>query len=399
MQRPKDTPPSSLFEIARYFLTLGATGFGGPVALANYMRADLVDARRWLDEAEYDEGLAIATACPGPLAYQLGIYCGYVLRGAPGAVVAALAFAAVPFVMVCVAAYLYVRYAGAWETRALFYGIAPVVVALIVKACWNLGRKTLGRDAAAWGFFAAALALTLAIQRELAALFVAAGTLGIFVFGRDTTEPGKRRIEGYKVRSTALPVIGAAAMSGLAGAGTVAALFLFFFKTGLLVFGSGLVIVPFLKTYVVDQYHWLSNRQFLDAVAVGMISPGPVVITATFVGFLLKGLPGAFAATIGIFLPPFGFTVLATPLLRRYRANARVRGFLRGVTVAVVGVLAGTVYLVGRSVVGDAITATLAAGSLLLATRARLPDQALVGLGAAVGLIAYPLLRPEWMLR
>lgn len=390
---------ASLLDVARYFLTLGATGFGGPVALANYMRADLVDARGWLDEAEYDEGLAIATACPGPLAYQLGIYCGYVVRGVPGAVVAALAFAAAPFVIVCLAAYLYVRFAGAWETRALFYGVAPVVVALIVKACWNLGHKTLGRDAAAWGFFAAALALTLAVQRELAILFVVAGALGIVVFGRDATGSAAQRIDKYKLRSTAAPIVGVVGVSSLVGAGTLAALFLFFFKTGLLVFGSGLVIVPFLKTYVVDQYHWLSNRQFLDAVAVGMISPGPVVITATFVGFLLKGLPGAFAATVGIFLPSFGFTVLATPLLRRYRTNPRVRGFLRGVTVAVVGVLAGTVYLVGRNAVGDALTAILAGGTLLLAMRGRLPDQVLVGLGAAAGMITYPLLRPEWILR
>ncbi len=389
----------SLLDIVRYFLTLGATGFGGPVALANYMRADLVEARRWLDDAEYDEGLAIATACPGPLAYQLGIYCGYVLRGVPGAIAAALAFAAAPFVLVCAAAYLYVRYAGAWETRALFYGVAPIVVALIVKACWNLGRKTLGRDPAAWGFFVAALALTLAVQRELALLFVAAGVFGTLVFGRNSAERGKPRSEAHKLRSTTVPLIAVVSSAGFAGAGTVAALFLFFFKTGLLVFGSGLVIVPFLKAYVVDQYHWLSNRQFLDAVAVGMISPGPVVITATFVGFLLKGLPGALAATAGIFLPPFGFTVLATPLLRKYRSNARVRGFLRGVTVAVVGVLAGTVYFVGRSAVGDWLTLTLAAGSLLLAIRGRLPDQLLVGLGAVVGLIAYPHLRPEWVLR
>jgi chromate transporter len=389
----------SLLDIVRYFLTLGATGFGGPVALANYMRADLVEARRWLDDAEYDEGLAIATACPGPLAYQLGIYCGYVLRGVPGAIAAALAFAAAPFVLVCAAAYLYVRYAGEWETRALFYGVAPIVVALIVKACWNLGRKTLGRDPVAWGFFVSALALTLAVQRELALLFVAAGVLGTLVFERNSAECGKPRGEAHKMRSTTVPLIAVVSSAGFAGAGTVAALFLFFFKTGLLVFGSGLVIVPFLKAYVVDQYHWLSNRQFLDAVAVGMISPGPVVITATFVGFLLKGLPGALAATTGIFLPPFGFTVLATPLLRKYRSNARVRGFLRGVTVAVVGVLAGTVYFVGRSAVGDWLTLALAAGSLLLAIRGRLPDQLLVGLGAVVGLIAYPHLRPEWVLR
>lgn len=388
----------SLVGIAAYFLKLGATGFGGPVALANYMRGDLVEERRWLSAVDYDEGLAIATACPGPLAYQLGIYCGYVLRGIPGATVAALAFAAAPFALVTVAAYLYVNFSGAWETRALFYGVGPVVVALIVKTCWNLGHKTLGRDVRAWIFFGLALILTLAVQRELALLFVAAGIAGIFVFSRGGPRNVPSTVQAVKIQSTAIPIV-AIAVIGAAGLGTTAALFVFFFKTGLFVFGSGLVIVPFLKAYVVDQYHWLSNREFLDAVAIGMISPGPVVITATFIGFLLKGFVGALAATAGIFLPPFGFTVLATPMLRKHRSNVRVRGFLQGVTVAVVGVLAGTTYLVARSAIGDWITLAIAVLALLLAMRGRIPDQLLVALGAAIGLTAYPLMQPGWTLR
>ena len=395
-------PRPTLSAIAIYFLTLGATGFGGPVALANYMRTDLVEQRAWLSEDEYDEGLAIATACPGPLAYQLGIYCGYVFRGFAGASVAAIAFAAAPFALVCLAAYAYVHFSALWETRALFYGIGPIVVALILKACWNLGRKTLARDYPAWAFFAAALILTLALQRELTALFLIAGILGIFVFrgkpdGAVQEKPRAPHDEPVRLRSSALPLL-AVVVAGTMSVGTIVALFWFFFKTGLLVFGSGLVIVPFLKAYVVDQYHWLSDRQFLDAVAVGMISPGPVVITATFVGFLLGNLPGAVAATVGIFLPPFGFTVLGTPLLRRYRSNRHVRGFLRGVTVTVVGVLAGTTYLVGRSTIGDLNTALVASIALFLAMRTKVPDQVLVIAGALVGLVAYPLLRPAWAL-
>jgi len=366
------------------------------------MRTDLVERRAWLSEAEYDEGLAIATACPGPLAYQLGVYCGYVFRGLAGACVVALAFAAAPFVLVCIAAYLYVHFSAAWETRALFYGVGPVVVALIVKACWNLGRKTLARDYPAWAFFTAALILTLALQRELTALFLAAGILGIFVFSIKPNEPAigspkSAEAPPLQLRASTLPLLAVGIGSAL-GAGTIGVLFVFFFKTGLLVFGSGLVIVPFLKAYVVDQYHWLSNRQFLDAVAVGMISPGPVVITATFVGFLLGSLPGAIAATVGIFLPPFGFTVLGTPLLRKYRSNRHVRGFLRGVTVAVVGVLAGTTYLVGRSTIGDWVTVFVAGIALFVAMRTKVPDQVVVAFGAVVGLVAYPLLRPEWVM-
>jgi len=172
----------SLGDLARYFLRLGALGFGGPVALANAMRRDLVEARGWLTEGEYDDGLAIAAACPGPLAYQLGVYCGYIRHGVAGGLAAAVSFALVPFVLVTSIAWLYTRLAGAWQIRALFYGIAPVVVSLILKACWNLGRKTLRRDWIAWAFFAVACAVTLAVERELTVLFLIAGGLGALVF-------------------------------------------------------------------------------------------------------------------------------------------------------------------------------------------------------------------------
>lgn len=388
-------PRPSTGELALYFLRLGALGFGGPVALANAMRRDLVESRGWLTEAEYDDGLAIAAACPGPLAYQLGVYCGYLRQGVAGGLAAAAGFALVPFLLVTSVAWLYVRLADSWALRALFYGVAPVVVALILEACWNLGRKTLRRDRLAWLFFAVAAAVTLAVERELTALFVVAGALGAFVFAPpsgaaapDTDAAGRRESarRGRAANGAAL-VPGAAVLGGTSA--LAARIFLFFFKTGLLVFGSGLVIVPFLKTYVVDQYHWLDNRQFLDAVAIGMISPGPVVITATFVGFLLDGWAGAAAATLGMFAPAVLLTILATPLLLRYGRSRRLRGFIRGVTVAVVGVLAGTTALVAKTAVVDWTTAAMAAASLLAVTRwRRLPQPLLVALGGAAGLAA-----------
>lgn len=389
------------FDIALYFLRLGALGFGGPVALANHMRADLVDQRRWLTPQEYDEGLAIATACPGPLAYQLGIYCGFILRGLEGAIAAAISFAVAPFVIVVVAGWFYVRYESAWEVRALFYGVGPVVVALIVKACWNLAQKTIKSDVLAWAVAAIACAITLVVQRELTIIFVVAGILGIFLFARrPTSTPGAADPSMTKpVISRAVAPIFAALPLGL-GAVVPMQLFWFFFRTGLLVFGSGLVIVPFLKAYVVDQYHWLDERQFLDSVAIGMMTPGPVVITATFVGYLMSGLGGAFGATLGIFSPSFIFTVAGTPLLRRYRSNARLQGFVRGVTVAVVGVLIGTSYLVGKSAIGDLLTIALGIGALAAALFVKkLPDPLLVALGAVIGLAAYPVLQPQWLLR
>lgn len=393
-------PRPSVVDIILYFLRLGALGFGGPVALANHMRADLVDTRRWISPQEYDEGLAIATACPGPLAYQLGIYCGYVLRGLGGAIAAAIAFAVAPFIIVVVAGWFYVRYENAWEVRGLFYGVGPVVVALIVKACWNLAQKTIKKDVLAWAMAAVACAITLVVQRELTVIFVAAGIVGIFLFARPGTPSlggGTRPAKPVVSRSVS-PLFGALA---LGGSGVLPLqLFWFFFRTGLLVFGSGLVIVPFLKAYVVDQYHWLGERQFLDSVAIGMMTPGPVVITATFVGYLMSGLAGAFAATVGIFSPSFLFTVIGTPLLRRYRSNSRLQGFVRGVTVAVVGVLVGTSYLVGRTAIGDVLTIVLGCGALASALfLKRVPDALLVACGAAIGLIAYPILQPQWLLQ
>ncbi len=385
-------------QLIGYFMRLGLLGFGGPVALANSMRRDLVEEREWLDEKEYDEGLAIATACPGPLAYQLAVYCGFIRFGLAGALGVAVAFAIGPFILVTVAAAAYVRFSATWQLRALFYGIAPVIVSLIVKGCWNLGGKTLKRDRWAWTIAAAVASLTIIYRKELALAFLAAGAIGIFVFSA-----AARKRSGLV--STPSPNTGNSLLSGIwifgaIGTSSALSLFVFFFKTGLLVFGSGLVIVPFLKAYVVDQYRWLSDRQFLDSVAIGMISPGPVVITATFVGYLLRGIAGAFSATCGIFAPSVLFTVAATPLLRRHRANPHLQGFIRGVTAAVVGALVGTTVLVGQSAIGDALTVGIGIASLAVILRwKRVPEPVLVLLAGAIGLIAYPWLAPAWLLR
>jgi chromate transporter len=377
--------------LSRYFLMLGLTGFGGPVALANHMRRDLVDERHWVSEAEYEDGVAIATICPGPLAYQLGVYCGYVRFGIGGAVTAALSFALAPFLIVIAFSALYTQFAGSWIVRAVFYGVAPVIVALILKASWQLGRKTLKADAVSWGFAAVAAVLTVALQRELASLFLGAGLLGCLWFsrGKETSPPPPPAKPG----AGTLLVLGGAWLQAPA-----TKLFVFFFKTGLLVFGSGLVIAPFLKAYVVDDYHWLNDRQFLDAVAVGMITPGPVVITATFVGYLLDGFAGAAAATAGIFMPSVLLTIIAAPLLRRYRRNPYVQGFVRGIVAAVVGALLGTTVLVARTAVGDVFTAVAALVGLAIVLKwNRFPEPLVVLSAAAAGLAVYPWLQPAWL--
>ncbi|MFY9883754.1 MAG: chromate efflux transporter [Candidatus Cybelea sp.] len=380
------TRDASLGAFVWYFFRLGLTGFGGPVALANYMRRDLVEKYGWIGADEYDEGLAIATACPGPLAYQLGVYCGYITHGVFGALGVALAFAAAPFAIVVAVAALYVRFGSTWQLRAIFYGVGPVVIAIVVRSCRDLGRKTLRGEWLAYTFAIVACAITIAVQQELIALFSLAGALGIIAFNR----PPPARAESAAARgSTDLRLRSIAPIvAGTYSSVAVPKLFWFFFKTGLLVFGSGLVVVPFLKAYVVDQYHWISNQAFVDAVAVGIVSPGPVVITATFVGYLTGSLAGALAATVGIFTPSLIFVLLGTPLLRRYRNNGRLQGFVRGITVAVVGVLLGTSYLVARSTIHDLFgLIVLTAALVLLYSKWKVPEAALVGGGALCGLV------------
>jgi len=377
----------TLSRLAAYFLRLGATGFGGPVALANHMRRDLVEGRGWISESEYEDGMAVATVCPGPLAYQLGVYCGYVRFGARGALTVALAFALAPFLIVTAFAALYTRFSGSWELRALFYGVAPVIVALILKASWQLGRKTLKTDAVGWALAIAAAFTTAVLQKELVVLFIGAGVLGSLWWSRGQPPLKPTGASG------ALLAFGGAGMQAPA-----AKLFLFFFKTAFLVFGSGLVIAPFLKAYVVDQYHWLDDRQFLDAVAVGMITPGPVVITATFVGFLLDGLAGAGAARAGIFAPSVLLTLIAAPLLKRYRQNPYVQGFVKGVVAAVVGALLGTTVLVARTAIGDVFTAAAALIALAVVLRwNKLPEPLVVLAAAVTGLLVFPWLQPVWI--
>jgi chromate transporter len=282
-----------------------------------------------------------------------------------------------------------VHFGSTWQLRGIFYGVGPVVIAIIARSCWDLGRKTLRQEWLAYTFAAIACTITIVVQQELIALFLIAGAIGIFLFNRQTPPSAEVPAEATEsppqaqVRLLSVAPVATAAYQSVA----LPKLFWFFFKTGLLVFGSGLVIVPFLKAYVVDQYHWLSNQAFLDAVAVGIVSPGPVVITATFVGYLNHRLPGAIAATVGIFMPSLIFVMLGTPILRRYRRNNRVQGFVRGITVAVVGVLLGTSFLVARSTIHDLLGIVVLIAALgVLWSKWKVPEPALVGAGAAIGL-------------
>jgi chromate transporter len=356
------------------------------------MRRDLVEDRGWIAAEEYETGLALAAACPGPLAYQLAVYCGYARHRVAGALAVAVAFAAAPFLLVLAAAAGYRRYGDAWTVRALFDGVGPVVLAIVIHAAWHLGRRTLGEDRPAWALAAIAAAITAVLQREVTAIFVVAALLGPWLWASRAASP---EAGPAAPPPTAPPPRAAAGLLALApgtvaaGAPTSLALFVFFFETGLVVFGSGLVVAPFLKAYVVDAYGWLTDREFVDAVAIGIVSPGPVVITATFVGYLVAGTAGALAATAGIFAPALLFTIAAAPLFQGGGGHPWVRGAVRGLTVATVGVLAGSSTLIGRAVVTDAFGASVALAAVLARWRWRsLPEPVLVAAGAVLGLLA-----------
>jgi len=389
------TTRASLIELVRYFLYLGTLGFGGPVALVGFMHRDLVERRRWVEEDEFRLGVALAQIMPGPLAAQLAIALGYFQRGVLGATAVGLAFVVPSFLMVIGISLAYKRFGGLWWMQALFYGIGAAVIAIIAIAAYKLARSTNKRDPLLWAVFGALAIATMWAEAELAEFFVIAGLVTLFARARPT-------------RAQALT-------AGLGGAAVVALVWLierwfvnlkvggeqvllqilvFFTKAGAFVFGSGLAIVPFLHQGVVQQFGWLDEQQFIDAVAVAMITPGPVVITVVFIGFLAAGFLGAVAAAIGIFLPVYLFTIIPAPWFSRNRDNALLKAFVLGATAAATGAIAGAVILLARRAIYDVPTAAVALISLGVLWRFKVPEPILVAAAGIVGLIAFPLFKP-----
>lgn len=380
-------PELSVWQIARYFLRLGTLGFGGPIALAGYMQRDLVERRRWVTQEEYLEGLAASQTLPGPLAAQLAMWLGYVRRGFPGAVAAAVPFILPPFVIVCVVAALYVAFAGTTVIQALFYGIGPTVIALILRGAWKLFRITVRGDVRLWAIFGVITAITFALRSEVAVLFVAAGLIGVLLYA---PPPWLRRtVVVPAVVPLALPQL--TSLLGSADTSVLVQLGIFFFKAGAFTFGSGLAIVPFLQQGVVHDFGWLNEREFLDAVAMGMITPGPVVITAAFVGYLVAGLAGAIIAAIGVFLPPFLMVVLFAPWIMRYRKHPAVQGFTKGATSAAAGAIVGAAAVIATQVLVDVPTLAIFAVAFVVLWRSKVSEPLLVGVSAIAGLALFGL--------
>jgi chromate transporter len=385
-------PPVPLWSFLRYFLRLGMLGFGGPVALVGYMHRDLVEQRGWIMEADYQEGLALAQLSPGPLAAQLAMYLGYVRARRLGATLVGLAFIAPSFVMVVALGWLYTRYGGLPWMQAVFYGVGASVIGIIAHSAYKLTTRTIGRDWLLWGIYLVTAAVTVLTQSEQVLLFLAAGVLIWLI-----RVPPKGLWDRWRNRKVEAASVSPVALAALLGAVSVTAgalwtLFAFFLVAGAFVFGSGLAIVPFLYGGVVQGHHWLTDRQFVDAVAVAMITPGPVVITSGFIGYLVAGFAGACVAALGTFLPCYGFVVLAAPAFRKYGKRPGIAAFVKGVTAAAIGAITGAVVVLGRRTLIDIPTELLAGGTLLVLWRWKKLPEPFVVLGAAViGVVVYTI--------
>jgi chromate transporter len=384
----------TLSELVRYFLYLGTFGFGGPVALVGFMRRDLVENRASISEDTYKLSLALAQIMPGPLAAQVAIAIGYFEGGIAGATLAGIAFVLPSFLMVVGISLVYVAYGGLWWMQALFYAIGATVIAIIAIAAYKLARGTNKRDSLLWSIFVALTVVTLWAQAELAEFFILAGVIVLLV----RAWPGLKQGILIALGGVAMGLIIWALEAWLRQTGTAAdsgnvlvQILLFFTKAGAFVFGSGLAIIPFLQQGVVQQFGWLNDHQFLDAVAVAMITPGPVVITVAFIGFLVARLPGSVMAAIGIFLPVYIFTIVPAPWFKRHRDNPQLKAFVDGATAAATGAITGAVLVLTTRAIIDLPTAAIALVSLVVLWRYKIPEPIIVSVAGLVGLVLWPI--------
>src|SRR5713226_4699644 len=364
----------SLTQFVGYFLRLGTVGFGGPIALAGHMQQDLVDDRGWISREDYVEGLALAQLAPGPLAAQLAIYLGYLRAGVLGATLVGVAFILPSFLMVLALSAAYVRFGGLAWMQGMFYGIGAAVIGIIARSAFKLTKITLGKDQLLWAIFGVLAVSTAWTSREIIWLFLLGGVVAMLV-------------KSFPVRAR----VGSAAGLFLATAVLPAnsrlwEIFVYFAKAGMFVFGSGLAIVPFLYGGVVQGHHWLTDRQFVDAVAVAMITPGPVVITVAFIGYLVAGVTGATAAALGVFLPVYLVVIVLAPSYKRWAKNPQLNAFVRGVTAAATGAIAGAVVVLARRSIYDLPTVVIAVVSLAVLFRWKVPEPVIIAVAAVAGL-------------
>lgn len=376
----------SFWQLILYFLRLGSLGFGGPVALVGYMHRDLVEQRGWITEADYKVGLALAQLAPGPLAAQLGIYMGFVHYRILGATLVGVAFVLPSFLMVVALGWAYVNYGGLAWMQAVFYGVGAAVVGIIAMSAYKLTRKSIGEDKLLWAVYLGLAVTTVILESELVSLVLAAGILVWVV-------RAKPRVGGGGLAAVAPLSLPQGAAAAAADPSILLQIALFFAKAGAFVFGSGLAIVPFLYGGTVTELQWLTESQFVDAVAVAMITPGPVVITVGFIGYLVAGLPGAVIASVATFLPCYLLTVIPAPYFKKYGSRPGIVAFVEGVTAAAIGAITGAVIVIAQRSITDVPTTLLALGTVALLWKFKKLQEPVIVLGAAIiGLVLYPML-------
>lgn len=397
-------PAYTLGQLVRYALQLGTIGFGGPVALVGYMHRDLVERRQWITEAEYKEGLTLAQLMPGPLAAQLAIYLGYVHYSVLGATLVGIAFVIPSFLMVLALGWAYVEFGGISWMQAVFYGVGASVIGIITISAYKLTQKTIGTNWLLWAIYLASAATTIITESESILLFLGAGVIVWAV----RTPPWKKTPP--IAASVAPPFLLAAAPAAKATLNELLTqIAIFFTKAGAFVFGSGLAIVPFLYGGVVKEYGWLNDHEFLDAVAVAMITPGPVVITVGFIGYIVTGrgtdfwtgCAGASVAALATFLPCYLFTIIPAPYFKKHGKRPGIVAFVDGVTAAAVGAIAGACIVLGRRTIFEKgwtpeipkVVLLLVTIGLLLKFK-KLPEPVIVLGAAIIGLLIFPFVRP-----
>ncbi|MDP4261690.1 MAG: chromate transporter [Bacteroidota bacterium] len=370
----------TLRQLILYFLKLGATGFGGPVALVGYMHRDLVEQRKWITEDDYREGLALAQLAPGPLAAQLAIYLGYVHYRIIGATLAGIAFVLPSFLMVVGLGYAYVKEGGLPWMQAVFYGVGAAVIGIIAVSSYKLSRKSLGKDWLLWIIFLVLAVSVSLTEKENIGLILLAGLVVWFV----------KAPPGFLNKGVPLfffPFF-LQVSAQLSIHEKLTQLAWFFLKAGAFVFGSGLAIVPFLYGGVVNEHHWLNEKQFLDAVAVAMITPGPVVITVGFIGYLIGGISGACIAALATFLPCYLFTVIPAPYFKKYGRHAAIKAFVGGVTAAAIGAITGSVIILAKRQFIDLTSVWIASATFLIVFRfKKIQEPFVIIIAALLGLL------------
>lgn len=369
----------SLRSLIIYFLKLGTIGFGGPVALVGYMHRDLVEKKKWITEDDYREGLALSQLAPGPLAAQLGIYIGFVHYRLLGATLAGLAFVLPSFIMVVIFGAVYEYYQGIGWMQAVFYGVGAAVIGIIVISAYKLTKKSIGKDYYLWFIYLIAAIVTVITENENIWLFIGSGIFYWLV----KTSINLKKQSGITVQMIA-PICLQFNATGASDNGTINKMLLFFAKAGTFVFGSGLAIVPFLYGGVVRDYGWLNEQEFMDAVAVAMITPGPVVITVGFIGYLTAGLSGAAVAAFATFFPCYVLTVIPAPYFSKYGKRPGIKAFVDGITAAATGAIAGAVIVLGKRNISDVPTALICLSAIAILLFAKKIQEPFIILAAAL---------------